>query len=696
MSPQSRFSILLLLGGLALSAGQASAQSTICYAAPGGNDLNDGTYWAFAKADIMACYDALPPVGGTIYFKDDGSKTAAVHACKPSDPNGCGIWIMGHNDPNYAHPPAGWHRAKGTVAFLGVGSDFTSFTISPQVGISAGGNDENHPAIWLSDVQSHTFKNLKIYYGHNPIYIGIDSNGSWSPAEGVSSWNWLFENVSAQPLNRAGYGPAIKIATNSVWGFFRDCQFGGNPAEVATIDTLSRSSGTVTATAAANLPSSWVGTLSIGIIGASDGSFNGLFTATITGARTFTYPQLGPTAAALGGKASSDKAQVAVLNPGSGPGVGLISFENSFFSGGGVRMYNGSGSGVYVNTIFQENGFAPVVHVSGCPGGLGIRVSTIAPADQTTVVPGLRIDNTRGNCANGVVAQNTSVDGSAYLGGAAGPSNPLVLPDAMEQSGIYSGRVFAQTDTPRRAFGPVVARYANLANQLPSTWGVKGACQGVAGIPVQAPDGTMNAGAISIASGSTNSCFYLGKKNLSAGDWIVGGAWARSEKGNGFGRSPIRFSCTGCTLKNGASYTQAPFEPGGGGEWDWVSFVTQAESTGVYTLAFNGTADSQHPTDFFAPVLICLPGAAVSSNEAAEIALHLQSYRDDANVGQVSLLRGEQFKADSIQVGDGPIITSGLGPPKGAASVGSIYLRRDGAPGATFYIYEKNGWRAQF
>ena len=102
------------------------------------------------------------------------------------------------------------------------------------------------------------------------------------------------------------------------------------------------------------------------------------------------------------------------------------------------------------------------------------------------------------------------------------------------------------------------------------------------------------------------------------------------------------------------------------------------------------------PITVFAPVLIHIPAGTITDNDAIELAQNLQTYRDDAIAGQVSLLRGEQFKADSIQVGDGPVISSGVGPPKGSAAPGSIYLRRDGGGGSTFYIYEKEGWKAQF
>lgn len=131
--------------------------------------------------------------------------------------------------------------------------------------------------------------------------------------------------------------------------------------------------------------------------------------------------------------------------------------------------------------------------------------------------------------------------------------------------------------------------------------------------------------------------------------------------------------------------------------WGAWKVTTSPKAGSFYFTGYSGSKGSTPlTTDFFAPVLMDVPSGALSDNEALELASNLSSYRDDAVPGQVSLLRGEQFKADSIQVGEGPIITSGLGPPKGTASPGSIYLRRDGAPGSTFYIYEKDGWEAQF
>ena len=352
-----------------------------------------------------------------------------------------------------------------------------------QVRVVAGAG--GYPAIWLSNASNETFKNL-CFQGYRTILIGFDSNGSTN-GDGVSSWNWLFENVFFGPSLNVGWGPAVTIGGNTVNGYFNHCGINGNPNEGAAISSLSRSSDKVTVTTKANLPSSWIGSMHIGIFGVSDDSFDGLFTAKITGAKTFTYSQPGPSADSTGGFASSDKAQAIVINPdaASNLGDGLIFVEESFLAGAGIRAYAGSngGPGLYVRDTWQESGVAPPVHVQGCPGSLGVRVTNIQIADNRTSFPGVRMD-TPTSCTGTAVVQTTTVDGPAHLAGMAGPRNPLTLPDAMGQSGLYANHVFAQTDTPRRAFGPVVTRYTNLASQVPSTLepGLLQHCGGNAGI----------------------------------------------------------------------------------------------------------------------------------------------------------------------------------------------------------------------
>jgi hypothetical protein len=180
------------------------------------------------------------------------------------------------------------------------------------------------------------------------------------------------------------------------------------------------------------------------------------------------------------------------------------------------------------------------------------------------------------------------------------------------------------------------------------------------------------------------------------GDWLIAGLWARAVGGIGLyqGLAAAIIQASGLTLSGPRSqYLSLPWKGDGEWEWTWTAQKVLTNTGANIQFTLNAGAGAG---DYYAPVFIDIPAGTVSDNEAVEIAANLSSYRSDARAGQVSLLPGEQFKADSIQVGDGPTITSGLGPPKGTASPGSIYLRRDGAHGSIFYIYEKDGWKPQF
>jgi hypothetical protein len=668
----------------------ARAQSPVCYAAWGGSDVNDGSSWASAKADIMSCYDALPDAGGTIYIADGGAGYP-IHACKTGDPAGCGIWIMGSGDPNFANPPAGWRRRKRTVAFRGCGGNSaTIIQRTPQVSIAAGsGADTQHPAIWLSSVGAALFENIAIAYPGVAIKLSIDSNGNRNGDGG--SQQIEFKNVSAHINQQPGLGPTVDVGSNTFWVWLRDFSLSGNAAEFAHIASsrgLVRSSGNVAVTTTKPHPFH-VGER-IGIVGATDASFDGTFTVSAVTRTTLSFKQAGLNAVSGGGAASSDKNQAVVMDPGSGTGANIY-FQDGMVTSGGIKDYAGfSGIGLTVQNLNQEDGDAPAVWIATCTSPVSAEILNVQPADPVVPIPGLRVE-----CATqfgaGIVAQNTSVDGPATLAGAAGPSDVTVQPGSLGQSGVYGGRLAGQTDAARRGFGPVAARWKNLATQTISNWGNKACNAAAVPTPVSAPDGTNNA-----ARAVTTACFYANsKRDLAVGDWFLAGAWVRSETKGFLGGNPLTFQCLGCQISPSAGYMHPPY--GGSGEWQWVSGAFQVLSVRPpHMVSFYGSASTNKPTDFFAPVLIRATAGSLTPNEAAEIATNLQSYRDDADAGQVSLLRGEQFKVDSIQVGDGPTITSGIGPPKSPASQGSIYLRRDGASGSTLYLFEDGAWKAKF
>jgi hypothetical protein len=557
----------------------------------------------------------------------------------------------------------------------------------PEVPMLAGNNsDTNHPAIWLSSVESMRFENLSVAnYPGTAVKLSINSINGRNGEGGCQQIE--FRNFSAHIDQHPGLGPTVDVGSSTFWVWFRDFAIGGNASEAVRIgpEGLVRSANIVTVTT--RRPHPFRLGDRVGIVGTTDPTFEGTHKVTGTTATTFTYQQSGLDAQAGGGAASSDRAQAVLMEPGTGTGASMY-FQDGMVTAGGIKQYSGfSGIGLTVQNLNQENGMSPAVWIAACRGATFASILNVQPADVGVPIPGLRAD-CEASAAGGIVAQNTRVDGPATLAGGAGPHDPGMQPQLYHQAGVYRGHLIGQADDARRGFGPVATRWKNIASQDPTTWANR-PCATTSVAVAPAPDGTFNAG-----KATSTACFLSGKADFHTGDWIVAGAWVRSETSGYVRSNPVTFQCMGCQTDPSAGYMHADF--GGRGEWQWISALFHIIASSSPQVFFYGNASPSQPTDFFAPVLIDLPAGTVTANEAAEIATNLQTYREDAAPGQVSLLRGEEFKADSIEVGSGPTITSGVGPPKGQAVPGSVYLRSDGAAGSTLYLYKKDGWKAAF
>jgi len=630
---------------LTLTMLRCAAQSSICYAAPGGNRLNEGFSWRSSKGTVMDCYDALPPGGGTIYIGHGTPATAIA---------GEGIWIMGHTDPNYGNPPQGWRTAKTAVSFIGVGGQQNIFNGYANLAfvVAGGSADRRHPAVWISGSNAVLhFENLSFEYPGRGVVIGENSNFVRSVAGNGGSQGISFENVQVQTTGRSN-GPAVDLTGGSFWLRFVRCAFSANSQAVSRTDD----------TGAAVL---------------LDGK--------------------------NGGGASADFEDISIA--GSTPN-----------GGGSLKDYPTpvTVSSLYVHGLQTEDlqdvpaiWLLPVEHGKSATYQSLVHISDVSLADSVGNTPAVRIDG-ENNPPENVMVEGLLygyVTGSATVFGVT-PANMYstmrASPLSQGQRGTLNGRLVGQTDAARRGFSSTAARFPNLASQLVSTW--KTVYSGnVSFSNVAAPDGTNNAGRVRSARGQSSAQFCTKETyQPHVGDWIIAGVWARAATNQGYYHdiNPVQLSFQYATVSGGAgnggyAILQAPWK--GDGEWEWIWGawkVLSSQRPGLMMLS--GLVDENTATDFFAPILLDIPVGTVSDNEAWELALHLESYRDDALPGQVSLLRGEQFKADLIQLGNGPTIRSGVGAPMGTAETGSIYLRRDGKDGFTFYIFENGAWHSRF
>jgi hypothetical protein len=286
--------------------------------------------------------------------------------------------------------------------------------------------------------------------------------------------------------------------------------------------------------------------------------------------------------------------------------------------------------------------------VIGCTSVTQSHIDDAYQADNTITVPEVFSDGPS-NCLFSPYVLNSTVAGPAILAGQAGPqftnNNVYPSPIAAGQYGILRGKLFAQTDDARRAFGPVATRFTNLAQTLPTGWANAPGTTGGSD-----PTGGTNAATYSVAS----QAVYSASRTVAVGDTLIFGAWVRSHSANGYASAyPIKLDAAGqAVFPGGASYISAlPLGQLGSGNWEWAAIIAPIVKASTTTISCDVNATSTYPLDVFAPVLINIPASAgLTTTEVYAYARTLQTYRNDASVGQVSLLPGQQFKADSAVI----------------------------------------------
>lgn len=200
--------------GASGNAAKVASTNAIEYAASGGSDSNDGKSWGTAKATVMAAYDALSALGGTIYICS--IYTNAINWTS----TGQGAWIMGPTDPNYANPPPGWRRVK-SAKFIGACPD-TGGLNEPINYVDM--NSALGPSIWISSTTGQgvrlDFENLLLQYQNTNVVLGVDSNGAQTTNSGV--WAVRFHNITTNVPQRAGAGPGWLIGGGDTFNIFMD------------------------------------------------------------------------------------------------------------------------------------------------------------------------------------------------------------------------------------------------------------------------------------------------------------------------------------------------------------------------------------------------------------------------------------------------------------------------------------------
>jgi len=556
---------------------------TELYISPAGNDSNSGLNLASAKLTMFGALTSLP--GGSAKRLFSGSGT--VHVAPGLPPMHSFVWLMGPQDPNYAHPPAGWLRCNGcTTNIVGIPNTTAGPNgHKPIVAVSAGGNqDNNQPVIWLSATQlAHYFSNLGFSYAGRSVVIGECSNHARSGC-GVSGV--VLDNVTSLIMNKPTSGPCTDITGGSFWIWLRDYGCSGNAYNAA---------GGRFANNAAAILIDGTGNSGNGLIHINDANIAGGGIKFIPGANGGSLYVSNVTEEGLGDRIHD--IPPVVWFTGFGGGV------DSYLSN--IQMADG---GPTPTPAIQNDGGGPGPTVANTTGGAGIR----GPA---TVL---------NQSGQEFTAQSTS-------------------PILSRQTGFFNGYMVGETDSARRIAGLVPVRFKNLAVTNSLAW-VATQYSGATTLSHGQSDpfgGTSATKASSTSSMSeemyfSNACPAT-QYTPKSGDWIIGGAWIKGDRKTSL--NGLSLSSCGYPLPTFSNkiYQQGMLQGDGQWSWQWLAFKVSGGPATFFSLSCQF---SSSPVTAYGPVLYIIPGGSISDDEVLEFASTMASVDSACPVGSICNMPG--------------------------------------------------------
>jgi hypothetical protein len=561
------------------------------YVAVDGNDNFDGLSWQTAKATILAAYDAA--VGGSRIYIGDGSIVGG-------EVNGQGIWILGPSDSHYNSPPAGWRQYK-PIWFIGVNSalpvtQFTSGAAAFYSNTFSWLSDKTKPAIWLSGFSGMRFSNLTAKGCAVGLRIGVDSTNGNRSAPTVT--NIYFDNVNfALPNNNSDDGQSGPCVDSgfSFWIDWRNSVF--TAYKQATVGSARRAA------------------LLLG-----DGTDQAPYLWTCENL-IFTYAGI-------------------QMNP-AGASWGLSKFSNMTVEGGDKTVPTGA--------VFQL-GYLNSINSTGVRFGGNILLENIQTADSSGLMgdqSSVVIDS--GNYPSNVVCINCGdVNGPAtILGGG-------FMDGGTDSTPLYGSFGSVNDDVPHFVANTKIARGLGAVGsprfkpsglaQWPPTSGGSFTVTNVAG-----PVG-LTAYQIAYGGGGRGEYdFYNEFLTVSAGDFIVFGAWIRAPSGAGGGglilitNDPIRFTIPGVNKSPQPTklFQSTPTKYA----WKFCSFVATVTtggtsiSTGLSVFVFTG-----FPLQVAQPFLYVVPGASNSEIDIRDWAYNLGAVPPACTAGNAVLQVGQNLE----------------------------------------------------
>ena len=647
----------------------------IVYASPNGSDSNDCLSWGTACLTLYHAYELLPirklsvgASGGQINFSQGTTMGGPVASQ--------GLWVMGALDPNYCTISAsgGLVRASNVVTVTCAAA--TTYTTSESIAIHNADNPDFDGTFTVASASGSTFT-FNQTGANETSQNGAATPAGWLPAKnvrisGVSSQAMTGTNLANEPAAQLIAGSGTSASDPGIWL---------NGVNDFSIDHMS-----LFACVPVLIAEDSNGKLSDGgaggthITNSTFSSTNGTGcgpTETIGSNVLWLWEDHDTFGANSSAALASDQRANILINGGTGAASSSqeMYFTNLNFNGSGGLKANGAtmpGSWGFVarNLLEESDGITtaqPTVWIASSNNAAFVDVSQIVLADCPAGSMAAFQNDSNGPANQFVVGANIQACGPnlAIQGPAVvvapreGSNNETTDALAQHEYGFWGASAgiphfAAQIDDARRGFGPAAVRFTPLFDTLlDSTWNSSLVTK-TSGIT--APDGTTNAVEISLASGSGALTNTASTMTLSTGDWIIGGVWAKPHAvGGTFGNPAPTGGIALVTLIGGPTTTPLETWPSGStvsavltptnqgdGHWEWLPFAIKVMSGGSgASVGINLYADSTHPIDYYAPMVIRIPAGTVSDSEALETMQTLRPYSNMCPIGSVCGLAGQ-------------------------------------------------------
>lgn len=560
----------------------------IQYVSPTGNDANDGLSWGTSKATIYGAIIALP--GGSSNVMGSGTIFAMPNSVAHPTA-GCGIWLMGGGDPNYASPPACWIKyTGGAIELVGVGATTPGILVQdiPYVPIVGGSTaDRNHPSLWISGMQG-TFiaRNVAFSGSQRPIVFGECSNNSRTTV-GCQVFGFTYERIKATTsrINNSS-GPTVDLP-NTTSGRFINCTFVGTAGSVTA---LSDNEANILQGTSTNQG----GSLSIQNLQLFYGGVK----------------VLGNTQASL------NASNIDQYGDFANPMPPTIWFTN----------YGPLSVGYLQNITRQDP--APTQKI--------IRVDTTTPFANGPVVIG-------GFETTGIQGPATKFMNTPYYYAQA--TNQDILSG---HTGFINNYIYGETNVARRIAGFVPIRFTNRAFASPASYTSAGNTLTTGQTDPFGGTSAVKAHTVGVG-GQTVLLSSAVAYTPQIGDWIIGGIWSRQVSPFISGAFVGVGLLTGTATISTSKTVQGP--DGGDGEWQWQYAARKVSAnSAATTVQLTAAFVAGNDVLVYGPVLYIIPAAQISDDEALWFAQSMNTHDTACGVGTICNTSGHpmQFAPDTF------------------------------------------------